>query len=248
MVRKYEKLATWTNGVSFVALLGVLAFGVLTKHRFDPLPIILLLLGLAALIGSYAYLGLTPKLSPERKQQGLVKAIHFYRQLGFFAEFSQLSDERVAATLNARWREIHDGESFDPAPPDAEPELLSLDETRVWNSDLECDVCEENHVYSDIVKSIRAISRDAFAPEDIIETWETEEGPIRVEFSFNGGTHILRPKYHNDWLDTDFLFSLAKLFKGSGYELVIRPGDPVYATVLTADEKRRIRRERGSVF
>ena len=38
------------------------------------------------------------------------------------------------------------------------------------------------------------------------------------------------------------------LVKGTGYELVIHPGDPVYAAVLTPAEKRQIRRERGAVF
>ncbi len=246
MIKRYEKAAVWANGLSFLAVVAAVALLGLAKHRLDPLPVILLTLGGAGVISSCFYRDFKPKVSAGRRKQELLEAVHFYRSLGFFSQYGALPDVEVAARLSAELRKL--GGSFDPAGSDAEPELLSLDETRVWNSDLECDVCEQNHVYSDIVKSIGTISRGAFAPQNISETWEADNGPIRVEFSLNGLVHTLRPKYRNDWLDTDFLFELANHFKGTGFELIIRPGDPVYATVLTEDEKRRIRRERGSVF
>ena len=98
------------------------------------------------------------------------------------------------------------------------------------------------------MKRLGEISRGVFNPADITETWESDNGPIRVEFTFGGVRHTLQPKYREDWLDTDFIFWIAKLFQDSEYKLAVHPGDPIAAVVVTPEERNRIKKERGLFF
>ena len=164
--------------------------------------------------------------------------------MGFFSEYGDLTDDKLATKLNSQYQEDM-GVSIDPTGPIAELHVLEPDEKRLWISELECDVMPENQVYADAVKRLGEISRGVFNPTDITETWESDNGPITVEFTLNGVRHSFQPPYRNDWMDTAFIVTIRHLFRGTGYELAIHAGDPVAAAVLTPDERRRIRKERG---
>jgi len=246
-MRRYERLAYWVNGLSFLMLVVVLVAGVRYQNRFDPYLPILLVLTIAAIVGSSTYLSRKVKMTPEMKREWLVKAVHFYRELGFFTEYGDLTDDKLATKLNSQYRK-ETGVSLDPTGPIAELQVLEPDEKRLWLCDLERDVMPENHVYADALNRLGEISRGAFQPTDITETWESDKGPIRVEFTFGGVRHTLQPKYREDRLDTDFLFRVRDLFKGTEYQLAIRPGDPIAAAFLTLEERDRIKKERGLFF
>jgi len=242
-MRQYDRLAKWVSGVSYGLLAFGIALGLLTKVPLLPL----LFLALAGIFASQAYFQHQPKLTPEQKKEWLVKAVHFYRELGFFSEYGDLTDDKLATKLNSQYRRRM-GESLDPTGPIPDLTLLEFDKSRLWLSDLECDVMPENQVYARIVKRLGEISRGAFQPTDISENWESDKGPIRVEFTLNGARHSFQPKYREDWMDTDFVFWIAKLFQDSEYKLAICPGNPITAAFLTLEERDRIKKERGLFF
>ncbi|MBN1492286.1 MAG: hypothetical protein JXA69_20400 [Phycisphaerae bacterium] len=248
-MRRYDRLINRIGGISFLVLAPVVVLMVIYKHHFDPYLPVVFWIAITLLMSSRAYLQFAPKpkLSQDEKSKWLVKAASFYRRLGFFEQFADLTDDELATRLDSEYRK-EAGESLDPAKPVAELELLELDKMRVWLSGLECDVCQGNDVYADIVMRLGEISRGHFSPTDIAETWQAEKGPIRVEFTHGGRRHRIEPKYRDDWIDTDFLFRVREIFPKTEQELVIRPGDPVCAVVLTQEERQRIRKERGAIF
>jgi hypothetical protein len=247
MAKRHENTARWIVLVSMIMFLGGGAVGTLVQDRLGPLPGIVMVAGMIAMFSAAAYIGFKPKLSPAKRKKLLVQAVGFYRGLGFFSEYADLPCDKLVSKLNAKYRE-KTNEPLDRRDSDADLWLLELDGCRVWGEDLKCGVMVEEDIYAGLVRRLGQISRGAFVPQDIKEVWESEKGPIRVEFRTSGVLHTLEPTYRGKWLDTDFLFKMAELFEGSGYELVIHPGDRMYATVLTPDEKRRIKRERGFVF
>ena len=248
-MKRYVRLAYWANAASFVLGLTTMVLMIITQHRFDPYLPALLFLSLAVLIVSALYISWKPKMTAEQKKKWRVGTVKFYRELGFFSEYGDLPDEKLASKLNSLYRK-KTGDSIDPTVPSeeiAEFELLSLDESRFWMSELETDIFPGEKYYADLVEKLGKISRGVFNPTDITETWESEKGPIHVEFTANGVRHCLQPKYDRDWLDTDFLIKMEDFFKGTGYELVIHMDDPIAAMVLTPDEKKKIRRRRGPI-
>ncbi len=107
-----------------------------------------------------------------------------------------------------------------------------------------------NEAYVDTLKAFARISRGVFTPTDITETWETEKGPVRVEFAYKGERHCLQPKYRDDWLDAQVLFGLDRLIADSGYHFGFYDtgGTDLVVVTLTPEEKRKIKRERGVAF
>ena len=112
----------------------------------------------------------------------LVKSIRYFRTLDFFQPGSQggdLSDEELALSFLSSCMD-KSGTPFDPEGKHADLELTSYDKSRVWWGDTEADVARANNEYYRTLQEWALISRGAFQPEDITETWESEEGPILV--------------------------------------------------------------------
>ena len=85
---------------------------------------------------------------------------------------------------------------------------------------------------------IRLISRGAFDPKDIVETWETDTGPIRVEFSSDGVRHVVEPGYEDDRLALeDVLPDLNRLLAPKGVAFVSLAFERAWISVVTPEEQ-----------
>jgi hypothetical protein len=170
----------------------------------------------------------------------LVERVRAFRALGFFsrsvASNADLADEIVLRQEDA-------GAPFDQNDREVGALILSHDASRVWFQDMEADVCEENQRYVRTLSDLAEISRGAFDPKDIVETWETETGPIRVEFSYDGQRHLLEPRYENDWLVLEaVLDDLNRLLSPKGVAFVSLAFDQrAWISVVTPDEHARLR-------
>ena len=172
-------------------------------------------------------------------------AVQFYRQLGFFEEHKDLPEADLVATLHQFMDEAYD-EGPDQSRR-ADPEVMRLDEDRVWWDDLEADVCAENEVYTEVLPRIAAISRGALRVEDIAERWDSDSGPVTVEFTANGTKRTIHPEYQDDWIAPNFLEEVARLLEGTPYRYYSwnTQGQDLFLVVLTTEEANRIRSERG---
>ena len=122
------------------------------------------------------------------------ETVRFYRQIGFFEEHKALSENDLVETLRRFMREAY-YEPPDPSSRFADPEVMRLDDDRVWWEDLEADVCAENEVYSEVLTRLAGISRGALTVVDVGERWESDEGPITVEFTAKGKRRVIHPVY-----------------------------------------------------
>jgi hypothetical protein len=165
----------------------------------------------------------------------LVERVRAFRALDFFRAQNALTDDDLADYL-VRLQE-EKGEPFDSRDSDFGAKILLHDDSRVWFRDMEADVCEENQVYAATLEELGELSRGAFDPKDIVETWESETGPIRVEFSLDGERHAFEPEYEDDWLVLDFLKILNKLLAAKGVAFVTTSWDQRawIAAVTTAE-------------
>jgi hypothetical protein len=148
----------------------------------------------------------------------LAERVRAFRPLDFFRAQGALTDDELADYLVRRQERV--GEPFDIRDSFVGAKILLHDTSRVWFQDMEADVCEENQVYASTLVELGQISRGAFEPKDIVETWESDTGPIRVEFSQDGERHAFEPDYEDDWLVLDFLMVLNILLASKGVAFV----------------------------
>ncbi len=177
------------------------------------------------------------------------KSVRFYRTLGFFNQYNALSDEDLSDQLlslhGLEW-----GENIDPKDELADLQFLKWDEERVWWQDTEADVCGENKVYVQTLLEWGHISRGAFKPTNIEETWQSEEGPIAVAFSLDNTQHSIRPSYQDDYIDLSVVPQINNLIADSNLRFEIHTifDQTAFIVMLTPEEKRLIERERKLNF
>jgi hypothetical protein len=78
-----------------------------------------------------------------------------------------------------------------------------------YGFDLEC--VEEPGVYSDITKSIAAMSGSTFPLENIRSEVDLDEEKAELSFDLKGKNYTLTPAFDNDWFDVTALKQLAEL-------------------------------------
>ena len=133
----------------------------------------------------------------------LLETVHDLRALGFFEDPGR-TDEDVAEEL-AEDYEFTWNEPPDPTKPLIELELLTFDDARVWWEDTEADVAQGNDAYIEALEALRRISRGAFRPTAVTETWDGPTGPLHIVFLLDGMRRVIRPRYLNDFLDIEGL-------------------------------------------
>lgn len=183
-----------------------------------------------------------------RADQSIGERVIALRELGLFADRPDLSNEDISQRVEARLDELYGGEL--PADdPLLELIVASLDESRVWWGDLEADVGHGSEAYVMTLEEWAAISKGAFAPEDIRETWESEEGPVTVAFALDGENVELRPEYLEDWIDPRILTPINERIAGSGrrFELFQAFDQSAFVMALT-DKERDALEARGWCF
>ena len=173
-----------------------------------------------------------------RADQSIGERVIGLRELGLFADRPDLSNEDISQRVEARLDELYDGEL--PADdPLLELIVASLDESRVWWGDLEADVGHGSDAYVMTLGQWAAISKGAFAPEDIRETWGSGEGPVTVAFTLDGENVELRPEYLEDWIDPRILTPINERIADSGRRLELFQGFDQSAFVMALTDKER---------
>jgi hypothetical protein len=66
------------------------------------------------------------------------------------------------------------------------------------------------------------ISRGAFAPEEIVESWHSEEGPADIEFVVGGRRRcVAHPNVRDDLLNIAIITEMNRLMGHSGYRFAV---------------------------
>lgn len=190
------------------------------------------------------------------REERLMDAVRYYRSLGFFKQYAELSDQELFQQfdkqLKADWNE-----GTDPFSPNldygyedfADLYLLAYDTERVWLEDTEADVGPGNEVYIETLKQWAEISGGVFNPANIKETWSGTEGTAKIEYTLNRTKWTLRPEYLNDFIDVTIIEGINESIKKSGKQFgVIVIDQTVFVALLTAEEKQKIEAERGFKF
>ena len=183
-----------------------------------------------------------------RADQSIGERVIALRELGLFADRPDLSNEDISQRVEARLDELHGGALLADDPL-LELVVASLDESRVWWGDLEADVGHGSEAYVMTLEQWAAISKGAFAPRDIRETWESEEGPVTVAFALDGENVELRPEYLEDWIDPRILTPINERMAESGrrFELFQAFDQSAFVMALT-DRERDALEARGWCF
>ena len=202
---------------------------------------------LGAIIG--IFLGAVINNAYNNRPKTLSNSVNWFRALGFFQDKENISDEKLAEKIN-REHVALSGEDIDPQRPFSDLLLLSYDKKRVWWEDTEADVLDGNNVYIDFINDLSRISRGKFSPSEITESWETDEGPIYVQFLFNGERITINPKYIYDYIDVEIISDINKLFPTDKEKFeMYKPFDQTaFILMLSKDEKSKLQKKRGWVF
>ncbi|MEZ4867273.1 MAG: hypothetical protein R3C14_38470 [Caldilineaceae bacterium] len=179
-----------------------------------------------------------------------LEIVHYFRPLGFFADWARLSEDQLVTKLLAQRRWIWGFRDFDPSSIQEELGLLSLDKERIWWRDLEANVCAENQVYVTTLQEWSRIARGAFQLEHVQEQWASDEGPITLSLLLDGQPITLHPVFYGDWLDLNILSALNQLIRNRGtqFEVYAAFDQTAYVVLLTKAEKARLQAERGWRF
>jgi hypothetical protein len=167
--------------------------------------------------------------------------IRFYQQFGFFAGAE-------AAIVVQEYRAGH-GKSPNASKPWDDVFLLAYSESDVWSDDPEADVCAENKVYSEVLPQWAQISHGSFAPSGVTEHWESDSGPISVNFQLAGRKVSVVPKYLDDWIDLEVLRQINVLIAPSGrqFECAV-DGNFALVLCLTPEQKTTMQNQRQFPF
>lgn len=164
-------------------------------------------------------------------KEKIIKNISILRKCGFFKTYEHLNDvevfERIHLERKAEYSRIFEKE-YDPRMELDEFELACLDITKVLFIDLEADVCMENKVYTQVIKSFAALTNNVFDPKKIDEHWGGEEGPIEVVFETDNVKTKFSPEYKDDWLDEDIFKICEDKIEEKNIRLVNCLGDNEY--------------------
>jgi hypothetical protein len=179
----------------------------------------------------------------------LVEAVHFYRGLGFFSQYSDLPDTEAAKRLNAIYRsDALRKQDLDMSGDLDNLVLLSLDEDRVWWEDAEANMIDGDNFYVAMTQTLGRISRGAFQPQQVDERWEGEE--ITVSFDCDGQSHEVKLDESLGWIDPALIDYVSRLMEPAGYKLeALCTADQTIALVaLSSKEKELLERDRPILF
>ena len=180
------------------------------------------------------------------------EALDFYRPLGFFAHHTgpepaiirALSKTLVESSSDAITMEDLDSPEFDLF-------FLSLDPLRSLYSVMDFGdfLAPGNEAYVSSLEALANISRGTLKPKNIKESWDTPEGPIRITFENDGEEHELKVETWGGAFDFRILLQLNALLADTQYRFEMAPMDDIlFVTVLKAEERARLERDRDLSF
>ncbi len=170
------------------------------------------------------------------------QVVRFYQELGF------LGPERPDEVLRRFEQEM--GRPLDPVKPWDDAYLLSSDPERVWSDDPECDLSAEGQDYCRALREWSRVSGGVFVPGDIEERWDSETGPIAIDFTLKGVRRSVRPEYLDDYLDLAILTEINRLIAETGRQFACAWDWANFAIVFAvdADARKRLRDVRQFPF
>jgi hypothetical protein len=160
------------------------------------------------------------------------------REIGLFAGRPDQSDEDVIREVETQLDERYGG-GLTADDPLIDLVVASMDDSRVWWGDLEADVGADNQVYETTLEEWASISKGAFAPQQIDETWDSGSGPLTITFTLGGDTIELAPEYLEDWIDPRILTPINEQIANSGrrFELFKAFDQSAFLMALTGSER-----------
>lgn len=185
---------------------------------------------------------------PPETDDTVAERVAALRAIGLFADRVSSSDADLASEVEAGMAETF-GAAEDVPPDILDLAVVEQDRARVWWRDLEADVVDGNDVYVQTLGEWADISAGAFAPSDVVESWDGSEGPVRVEFAHGGATHELLPAYLEDWIDPGILVRINEVIAGSGRRFdMYKAFDQTALVMALTDAERRALEARGWCF
>lgn len=190
------------------------------------------------------------KFGTLKSTERLLDAAHYYRSLSFFESDKSLASQDFDKKRLGFYEDFEDWDPFDSSKyydDTADLYLLQEDKDRVWLEDWDLEVSKGKGAYVATLNQWSKISRGAFQPSDIKETWETDKGPITVSFMLNGHKQVIHPEYEDGYIDTyGVLKQINDMIKASGYQFAeaYNDDDDVIVTVLKADEQAKLQQDR----
>jgi hypothetical protein len=186
-------------------------------------------------------------------QEWLLKTVHFFRRLDFFEAHHALSDEDLLAEFIAstsNWLVNQLDLILAHAPADLDRILLASDKERVWENDVEADVCPENSVYVQTLTEWGTISRDLFVPQNIQEHWASDEGPIKITLTHQQQAFELHPQYLGDAIDIRILTQVNTIIADTGVQFAAydTQDQTAFVMALKPDEHEKLEQERDWRF
>lgn len=180
----------------------------------------------------------------------LEQAVRFYRGMGFFAKDSQLSDSELGLKLSKACEQKYEAPLRPRGRPYGIDDLLALDEARVWEAEIESFYEAHENAYAEAIKALGAISRAAFNPEEVRETWSEDSDSVAVSYKCGGKDYRIESATSQSWIEIGQLLTyLNRALEGSGCRFEsVSSISHVRVLVLTPDENRRLERERGWHF
>jgi len=132
-------------------------------------------------------------------QEWLLDFLRFYRGLGFFEEYLQLSDEDLADEI-MRTNALQ-GLDLNQEISREDYLILNYDRKRVWGVAFDSfdsfnfhrakDIGYGGQLHEEIVNSWAKISRGLFSPEGVKATWQSAEEHINIEFMLANTSYYL---------------------------------------------------------
>lgn len=182
----------------------------------------------------------------------LKDALAYYKPLGFFSHYQG----EESAVLRALHKSLVETSSDtittdDLATPEFDLFFLSLDPLRSLYSVMDFGdfLAPGNEAYVASLEALSNISRGIFKPENIRESWDTPDGPIRLHFDFEGQPRELKMETWGGAFDFRILLQLNSLLAKTEYRFEMAPMDDIlFVTVLKAEEKSSLERDRDLSF
>ena len=190
------------------------------------------------------------KLKTETPSEWMAQAVGYFRGLGFFAGDRDLDDEAVAGRI-AEGHLNERGIPFDASAPDADLHLVATDPLRAWKMPLDLEAKAGQLVYTPLLQEWSRISVGSFRPEDISEFWETDEGPILLEFTHDRRRHMIEARYLEGDFDLHILGPINELIEESGRRFEMIEGADrslILLLCITPEERRRLVADRWWKF
>ena len=131
--------------------------------------------------------------------------------------------------------------------------MLEYDTSRVWFEDTECVDPEFSRVYEEAFARWSAISRAAFLPSGIEETWAgPEHAQVTVRMKLDDGTLTLTPIIDNDWFDLTTMNAINIYIRKTGIQFYLFDqtlvGQQAFIVALSEAEKRTLELQRDWKF